>query len=78
MSETPYDGSPEVVEPRTGVSAGRRRVVALLTLGLVLVAAAGVASGAVITAPEAPVAPTAGVVGQAIVRCTSDSAAISD
>lgn len=48
MSETPYDGSPEVVEPRSGGSAGRRRVVALLTLGLVLVAAAGVASGVVL------------------------------
>ena len=46
MSGVPYDGSPEVT--RTGASVGRRRVVMLLTLALVLVAAAGVASGVVL------------------------------
>ena len=46
MSGVPYDGSPEVT--KTGARAGRRRVVMLLTLALVLVAAAGVASGVVL------------------------------
>ena len=46
MSGVSYDGSPEPA--RTGARAGRRRVVMLLTLALVLVAAAAVASGVVL------------------------------
>jgi Spy/CpxP family protein refolding chaperone len=48
MSETPYGASPEVTGPAPAASAGRRRVVMLLTLGLALVAAAGVATGVVL------------------------------
>jgi len=50
MSETPFGGPRPADEPRLMTRPGptRRRVVVLLTLGLALVAAAGVASGVVL------------------------------